>query len=535
MDTLFRLWLCIFLGALGVTVGFVLCITGPIDRRLEANRERRVLNDRHHARSWLATGAETEQERLAVQAEAPALLKAVQQAHSEPADDPHAQLGALLREIGARLGGDLLLLDDKGRLLGRSGLLDPALAEKLGGTPFQPTQMVVIGNKLYRLTTIALADHSTLLHAEEFNVAAARRLRTELDSEVAFVSRHQVYASSAEAEATELTESAEENGQEVRERTLHNQQYLVTGFPLVEGTDLACLLFAGRGAPGSLWGLVGELQSKDILENSTSLLAWLLGWAGIVALGLVALRRSYDRPIAELIRETQNLARGGALRLRDNEGAQFLRPLERAFNAAIERVVLAEKMAEKRQATREDTSVRLTDSDGLAAAEVLRGADESVTAFVAAEGARRTRKATEQGLIPMAQNAQAVHANGVPKEITAPPILRSQAGTALPSESFVPPPQVAEHLTESDAGSRIELGGNPQALAVANEDRKVFDEFVSAKERCGESTEGVTFDRFVAKLEANRQLIASSHGCRTVRFRVFVKDGKAALKAIPMR
>ncbi|MFN0061540.1 MAG: MXAN_5187 family protein [Myxococcaceae bacterium] len=76
-------------------------------------------------------------------------------------------------------------------------------------------------------------------------------------------------------------------------------------------------------------------------------------------------------------------------------------------------------------------------------------------------------------------------------------------------------------------------------LSVAGEDephfQSVYREFVSTRERCGEVADGLTYERFVAKLLKNRDQLMQKYGCRTVRFQVYVKEGKAALKATPIR
>jgi hypothetical protein len=65
--------------------------------------------------------------------------------------------------------------------------------------------------------------------------------------------------------------------------------------------------------------------------------------------------------------------------------------------------------------------------------------------------------------------------------------------------------------------------------------REVFEDFLALKRKCGEKTDNLTFERFAAKLRNNRDALMSKHHCRTVRFQVYVKDGKAALKASPVR
>ena len=65
--------------------------------------------------------------------------------------------------------------------------------------------------------------------------------------------------------------------------------------------------------------------------------------------------------------------------------------------------------------------------------------------------------------------------------------------------------------------------------------RGVYEEFLRARVAQGEAVDGVTWDRFCEKLRKNRNLLAEKYACRTVRFQVYLKDGKAALKATPVR
>jgi hypothetical protein len=65
--------------------------------------------------------------------------------------------------------------------------------------------------------------------------------------------------------------------------------------------------------------------------------------------------------------------------------------------------------------------------------------------------------------------------------------------------------------------------------------KHVFDDFIEAKRTCGESLAGLTQAKFLQKLRDNKAALVGKHGCRTVRFSVYIKDGKAALKATPVR
>jgi len=45
----------------------------------------------------------------------------------------------------------------------------------------------------------------------------------------------------------------------------------------------------------------------------------------------------------------------------------------------------------------------------------------------------------------------------------------------------------------------------------------------------------VAADKFFAKLRSNREQLIAKYNCRSARFSVYVKDGKAAIKATPVR
>jgi sRNA-binding regulator protein Hfq len=64
--------------------------------------------------------------------------------------------------------------------------------------------------------------------------------------------------------------------------------------------------------------------------------------------------------------------------------------------------------------------------------------------------------------------------------------------------------------------------------------QEVFQQFLETKRQCGEPVVGLTFEKFVVTLRKNKEQIVAKHGAAQVRFTVYVKDGKAALKARPI-
>jgi hypothetical protein len=131
----------------------------------------------------------------------------------------------------------------------------------------------------------------------------------------------------------------------------------------------------------------------------------------------------------------------------------------------------------------------------------------------------------------------------------APPMSGAPRPPGLPPRAPTPPPQPVRTLDDdllgrdinADPTGMLNIGpGSPMAPPrMAGPEnpyfREVFDQFVALKKSCSEPTAGLTFAKFSDKLQRNRDELIQKTGCREVRFTVYVKDGKAALKATPVR
>jgi len=78
-------------------------------------------------------------------------------------------------------------------------------------------------------------------------------------------------------------------------------------------------------------------------------------------------------------------------------------------------------------------------------------------------------------------------------------------------------------------------GGHAAANDPAAEWHQVYEEFLRTKRECGEPTDGLTFEKFQQTLKKNRDALMQRHGCKRVKFSVYVKEGRASLKATPVR
>ena len=105
-------------------------------------------------------------------------------------------------------------------------------------------------------------------------------------------------------------------------------------------------------------------------------------------------------------------------------------------------------------------------------------------------------------------------------------------GQSLPSSAFDEPTRQENVNPDADATRVVPYDADEEEEAHF---RHIFDDFIAKKRDCGESTAGLTRDKFLQKLRDNKASLVAKHNCRTVRFSVYVKDGKAALKATPIR
>jgi hypothetical protein len=64
--------------------------------------------------------------------------------------------------------------------------------------------------------------------------------------------------------------------------------------------------------------------------------------------------------------------------------------------------------------------------------------------------------------------------------------------------------------------------------------RRVFDEYISARANLGMGIESLTYEKFARKLVANTEALKRKHKAQDVRFSVVVRDGKVVLKPQPI-
>ena len=63
--------------------------------------------------------------------------------------------------------------------------------------------------------------------------------------------------------------------------------------------------------------------------------------------------------------------------------------------------------------------------------------------------------------------------------------------------------------------------------------RKLYDTYLVARQRTGESTSGLTYESLASRLRTQVPELMARHKARNIEFKVVIKGGKAVLKAIP--
>jgi hypothetical protein len=281
------------------------------------------------------------------------------------------------------------------------------------------------------------------------------------------------------------------------------------------------VLFGKRPANADLAALLKNTSSDDLKWGHFPWIPLASGVFLAVVIGLLLIRSEGEKPMIRLRAELKQLARGEIFKIQDLHYGGRFGGLARDINAAIEHYTHAPSapsaMAGK------DLNAILGDSAGGKAFDL----PSPGSAFASPPPPSFPPPPPPSGFPPPPPAGFAP-----PPPAFAPP----------PPPVFAPPPPFsAASIPSLDAD--IASAGPEATRVVASADdvdeethfKNIFDDFVATKRECGESLVGLTLDKFKDKLRGNKDALMSKHQCRTVRFAVYVKDGRAALKATPIR
>ena len=318
-----------------------------------------------------------------------------------------------------------------------------------------------------------------------------------------------------------------------------------------------------RPAGLGFWATLKAVKQADLSFGS---FPWLLvGGAFLVVLGLGIglMLLEADRPLRRLTTDAVRLAKGETERMSEDLHAGRFGSIARSVNIHIDKLGREAKTARKDL----DQMLGPAPEGSLGTIDLLATALPSVRpggpAPVASPPPSEFRF-QESGPVPVpvAASASAPTRKPPARPGTPPPFRAVTTAAAVAPPPTPPPPRPSQQLQATSPAPAapqrasqslpMELFSTQAPLNLDDElpgrgaigrdpprvdpyFKQIFDQFVTVKQTCNESIAGLVYERFAEKLVKNRDDLIQKTGCREVRFTVYVKDGKAALKATPVK
>lgn len=261
-------------------------------------------------------------------------------------------------------------------------------------------------------------------------------------------------------------------------------------------------------------GFYWKADDKDMAE-ANALLA-----AGIALIGtffgLLFTIFEHTRPLQVFRREATRMAQGKEDQLLPSKFRGIYRKIASDLNDGIDKVA-AKGGVPRRAANLEQVLGDLP-------------AEPQMSAFsFPGDGSPASAPhASDPKPLPSAPQSPVKRLPGAPGRPAAPGGSAPEGAPPPPTRALPRPPGQVE------APSAPVAALDPEAERLA-EWRAVYDEFVVTKQQCGETIEGFTYEKFEQTLRKNQETLMKRHGAKRVKFSVYVKEGKAALKASPIK
>jgi hypothetical protein len=285
-------------------------------------------------------------------------------------------------------------------------------------------------------------------------------------------------------------------------------------------------------------GFAGTLKVVRKSDLSFGSFPWVIvGGAFLVslAIGIGLMLVESDRPLRKLAADAVRLAKGDKERLAEDEHGGKYGSIARSVNIHIDKLGRDAKSAR----TNLDSLLGPAPEGSLGTIDLLAGALP----------AARPGGPAPAAALPPSEFKFSDPGKAIP---TPPPMGRptaSRPGTPPPAPPKTPPrgaavapparaPEALGTPPPSTFGLDDDILGKADGDSNGTVDpyfKSVYDQFVAVKQSCNEPTGGLTYQKFSEKLIKNRDDLIAKTGCKEVRFTVYVKDGKAALKATPVK
>jgi hypothetical protein len=488
----------------------------------------------------------------------------------------------------------IVAIDTKGRVIARVGDNEKEYGDNMVGAEiiadalrgYLSDDVWGVGGRLQRLAAAPVLSKSrdrivgAVYVSAETGPALVERLKKNLDVDIALLLRGKVIASSrgASAELDALPELITHHTKEIEtakrtqpiSMTVGKEELIVVAapFPGQAGEQQAYYALIGQHPANSgIAALFANATSDDLKWGQFPWLQLGVAVIAMIAIGLFLQRVEVEAPLRRLRRELQKLASGDVHKIHDSSYGGNVGGLARDVNAAIERFTHAP--SQRSDIAGKDLNAILGPSGGstfdLPATDSAFGGGEPAPAFspppppsfssaVAPPPPPAPFSApplpsfapppTPTFAAPQPFNAASLGFGGgsssssstaatVVNDLPLPGATRPSAWGSSPSAAVYDDQTRQDNVNPDGDATRV-VPYDEQEEEEAHF-RHIFDDFLAKKRDCGESTAGLTRDKFLQKLRDNKASLVAKHNCRTVRFSVYIKDGKAALKATPIR
>ncbi len=295
-----------------------------------------------------------------------------------------------------------------------------------------------------------------------------------------------------------------------------------------------------------LFGVLKQADSKDKEAVSTLLLVAIALLAAVV--GVLLSFWEYTAPLKAFGRQVKALSTGGVKHLAVDKLRGPFRQLGLDLNLALDR---APRLAGGDEAPISVGFEQIFGDAPASAPMAAFGVPPSVAPSAGGSAVQQPPASASFARADFpAHPGLGGHAQPVPPAAAVPPrraVARAAAQPAFPgADGAYPPAMPNSDFAYAQSPPEMAMAGGAVHLApdasIVNgsaeldpEWTQVYHEFVRIKQDCGEAVEGFTFERFTTTLRKNRDALMREHGVQHVQFSAYVKQGRAALKAKPVR
>ncbi len=549
-----KIWFFLVAVAGAAALTIALMLPRPPERARLAEERQRVVTACDVVNILMATNARSRIDLAGTfarsEVDVPAVLAPATLADSISAE-AHQTARSIATQLIESTSGDrpdfVILVDGRGRVVARNGIQDENYGDALSGyylvddalEGYLRDDLWVIDDKLYLVAGAPVIGNrwaGAVVIGHEMDKEMAEKLVVQLGVHMVVYANGQPVATTNPVEIHDeaVKNYAQLSGSEApREGDCRAND----PFEVVTGADVYTAQVARlpgeageRGAfyavfvdrpPGlGLTGTLGAVTKVDIEFGS---FPWILLGVGLVftlGLGIGLMILEVDRPLRRLSVDAAKLVSAGQERLDDGRHRSHFGSIARSVNNHIDKL-----KRESRSGAHESNPANALPpvGPGGPGAPGFTPPPPSEFKFTDSKKKKKGRPGTSPTLPDTPSNMQ----GGAPGLPGAPPPPR-HSGVPHSSPRLQSSITAIDDIFASGVHDSIEIG------PVDDSFRATFDEFVALKRKCGESTANLTYEKFSAKLRKSRDALMAKHDCKSVKFQVYVRDGKAALKAKPI-